>query len=125
MFPGHNKVKAAIERHLAMVQDNQMDGGLHCQIGTAKNPQTHWTSKSTGAPPSQPAPPRPRTPPAPPHDSETTPRSKTAGVQPGYVYVHTPPSSVRCFNCESYAMDLMHYDDCIPDSRTDEGPSTG
>jgi SPX domain protein involved in polyphosphate accumulation len=39
-FPGHNKVKAAIERHLVMVHENQMDCCLPCQNGTAKNPET-------------------------------------------------------------------------------------
>jgi len=29
-FPGHNKVKAAIERHPAMVRENQTDGCLPC-----------------------------------------------------------------------------------------------
>jgi len=29
-FPGHNKVEATIERHPAMVCENQMDGCLPC-----------------------------------------------------------------------------------------------
>jgi len=28
VFPGHNKVKAGIEKHLAMVRENQTDGCL-------------------------------------------------------------------------------------------------
>jgi hypothetical protein len=39
-LPGHNEVKAAMERHLAMVHENQMDGCLPCPNGTAKNPET-------------------------------------------------------------------------------------
>ena len=39
-FPMHNKVKAAIEWHPAMVRENQTDGCLPCQTGTAKNPET-------------------------------------------------------------------------------------
>jgi len=39
-FPGHNKVKVAIERHPAMVRENQKDGCLPCQNGIAKNPET-------------------------------------------------------------------------------------
>ena len=39
-FPGHNKVKAAIERHLARIRENPTDGCLPCQNGTATNPQT-------------------------------------------------------------------------------------
>jgi len=40
-FPRHNKVKAPIERHPAMVRENQTDGCLPCQNGTAKSPHTH------------------------------------------------------------------------------------
>jgi hypothetical protein len=39
-FPGHEKVKAAMERHPAMIPQNQSDGCLPCQNGTARNPQT-------------------------------------------------------------------------------------
>jgi len=50
-FPGHKKVKAAMERHPAMLRENQIDGCVPCQNGTAQNPQTHCTRKGTGAPP--------------------------------------------------------------------------
>jgi len=50
-FPGHNKVKAAIQRHPAMLRQNQTSGCLPCHNGTAKNPQTRWRRKGTGAPP--------------------------------------------------------------------------
>jgi hypothetical protein len=33
-FPGHKKVKAAIQRHPAMLRQNQMSGCLPCQNGT-------------------------------------------------------------------------------------------
>jgi histone H3/H4 len=39
-FPGHNKVQAGIERHPGMVRENQIDGCLPCQNGTAKHPET-------------------------------------------------------------------------------------
>jgi len=72
-FPGYNMVKAAIQRHPAMLCQNQTSGCLACQNGTAKNPQTCWTRKGTGAPPParrreripEPTPPLPGTPPAP------------------------------------------------------------
>jgi len=38
-FPWHRKVKAAIQRHPAMICENQKSGCLPCQNGTAKNPQ--------------------------------------------------------------------------------------
>jgi hypothetical protein len=39
-FPGHKKVKAAIQRHPAMLRHNQTSSCLPCQSGTATNPQT-------------------------------------------------------------------------------------
>jgi len=39
-FPGHNKVKAAIQRHPAMLRQNQKSCSLPCQNGTGKNLQT-------------------------------------------------------------------------------------
>jgi hypothetical protein len=50
-FPGHEKVKAAMESHPAMIRQNQSDGCLPCQNGTARNPQTRWERKGMGAPP--------------------------------------------------------------------------
>jgi hypothetical protein len=49
-FPGHKKVKAAIKRHPAMLRHNQTSGCLPCLNSTAKNPQTRWRRKGTGAP---------------------------------------------------------------------------
>jgi hypothetical protein len=49
-FPGHNKVKAAIARHPAMLRQNQKPGCLPCQNCTTKNPQTLWRRKGTGVP---------------------------------------------------------------------------
>jgi len=50
-FPGQNKVKAAIHRHPAMLCQSQTSGCLPCHTGTAKNPQTPWRRKATGAAP--------------------------------------------------------------------------
>jgi len=124
-FPVHDKVKAAIERHLAKVRENQTGGCLPCTNGTSKNPQTCRRRKGMGATPPRPAPPRPRTPPAPPDDSERTQSSGTEGVPPGYLYIHTPLPSARFFNLDSYTKNRMHNKDFIPDLLTDEGPSTG
>jgi hypothetical protein len=41
-FAGHRKVKATIQRHLAMVYKNHMASCHPCQNGTAKNLQTCW-----------------------------------------------------------------------------------
>ena len=77
-FPQHNKVKAAPERHSAMLHENHTDGCLPCQNCSAEKLQTRWRHKCTGAPPSD----RlrqatlglmrcpPRMPPGPPGDDE-------------------------------------------------------
>ena len=124
-FPGYKNVKAAIERHPAMVQENQTDGCLPCQNGTAKNPQTHWRRKGMGAPPPEPAPPSPTMPPAPPGGNEGTPSSEIEGVPPGYVYIHTSLPNSQIFNLDAYAKDCKRNKDFIPDLLTDEATSTG
>ena len=86
-FPGHNKVKVAIERHPAMARENQTDGCLPCQNGTAKNPQTQLRRKGNGAPPPRPAPPRAESPPVPSDDEES---SETEGMPPACMDIHTP-----------------------------------
>jgi len=125
VFPGHNMVKAVIERHPAMVRENQLDGCLPCQNGTPKNPETRWRPKGMVPPPPRPAPLRPGTPPVLPDDSERTQCSKTEGVPLGYVYIHTPLHSDGFLNHNPYAKDRMGDTDCIPDLLTDKGPSTG
>jgi hypothetical protein len=50
-FPGHNKMKAVIERQPAMVRENQTEGCLPCHNGTAHNPEIRWRRKGKGAPP--------------------------------------------------------------------------
>jgi hypothetical protein len=96
-FPGHKQVKAAIQRHPAMLRHNQTPGCLPCQNGTAKNPQTRWRCKGTGAPP----PARCRVLTAeltqPPPGTPPTPTGNTSGAQPseivkllaGFTYSHT------------------------------------
>jgi hypothetical protein len=69
-FAGHQKVKAAVERHPAMVYKNHTARCLPCQNGTAKIPETRWRPKETAAPPPDPVAPRPGMAPAPPGDAE-------------------------------------------------------
>jgi len=84
-FPGHERVKAAIQRQPAMVYTHHTDGCLPCQNGTAMNLQTRWRWIRSGAPPREPAapphgalpppvkPPPPRT----PHPPRTPPTPST------------------------------------------------
>jgi hypothetical protein len=48
-FPEHNKLMAAIQRHQAMLRDNQTSACLPFQNGTPKNPHTSWGRTETGA----------------------------------------------------------------------------
>jgi len=132
-FPGHKNVTAAMERHLAMLRENQTDGCLPCQDGTAQNPQTRWWRKGTAVPPPerlrQPTPePRPHpagTPPVPPGDNAAARVSEIEGVPPGYVYIHTPLPSAQFFNLDAYAKDRKRDKDFNPDLLTDTATSTG
>jgi len=131
--PGHENVKAAMERHPAMLWENQTAGCLPCQNGTAQNPQTRWRRKDTGAPPPerlrQPTPeltPHPPEEPAvPSSDNEAAHLSEIEGVPPGYVYIHTPLPSAQFFNLDAYGKDRKHDSAFNPDLLTDEGTSTG
>jgi len=95
-FPGHKKVKAAIQRHTAMLCQNQMSGCLPRQNGTSKNPQTYWTPRGTCAPPPARCRVRIPQPNPPPHCIPPAPTVNTSGAQPaeiinllaGYMYSH-------------------------------------
>jgi hypothetical protein len=125
-FPGHKNVKAAIQRHLAMLHHNQMSGWLPCHNGTAKNPQTRWRRKGTGAPP--PARSRVRTPELtpPPPGTPPTPTGNTSGAQlceivnlPAlYTYSYTALPSAELFEDDEHTQQDTDSD---PDMLTDDG----
>ena len=116
-----------------MVYENQTDGCLPCQNGTAKNPRTRWRRKGTGAPPQlrrrQPSPelmpPPPGKPPAPSGDKNCAQSSKIINLPAGYEYTHTSLPGAQFFNHDTFAEDSKHDEDCIPDLRNDEGISSG
>jgi len=120
-FPGHKMVKAAIERHPAMVFKNHTAGWLPCQNGTAKNPDTRWRRRGTAAPPPEPAaplperPPPPRTPPAPPGDTDGNESYEIEVMTSKCVYLHSPLPNNQFFNHNAYAKDSKRDNDFIPD----------
>jgi len=128
-IPGHTKVKAAIERLPAMLHQNHTSGCLPCHNCTAKNPQTHWRLKRTGAPP--PTQRRQATPPPP--GTPLTPTSQNSGAQSpqigtlpaGSVHSHTYPPCAEFFNLDASAQDSQQDTDIDPDMLTDEGTSAG
>jgi len=122
---GHKKLKAAIARHPAMIRKIQTKGFLPCENGTAMDPQPHWRTKGTSASSPWLAPCRSGMLPPQPGDSGRSEFSETAGVPPGYLYIHTSISSAEFFNPDSYGKDSKRNKDFIPDLLTDEGPSTG
>jgi hypothetical protein len=125
-FSGHKQVKAAIQRHPAMLRHNQTSGCLPCQNSTSKNPQTRWRWKGTRAHP--PARSRQRTaePTPPPSGMPTTPTNNTAGAElseidnfpAAYTYSHTALPRAECFGDDE---DTEHNTDFYPDMLTDDG----
>jgi len=114
-LPVHQKVKAAMESHPAMVYTNHPAGCLLCQNGTAKNPQTSWRCKGTAAPAPEPAPPPPGTPPAPPGDAEGNESYEIEGMPSRCVYMHSPLPNTEFFNHNAFAKESKHDKDYNPD----------
>jgi len=125
-FPGHKQVKAAIQRHPAMLRQNQTSSCLPCPDGTAKNAQTRWTREGTGAPPParrreripKPTPPPPGTPPAPTGNTSGAQPAGIVNLPAGYTYSHTALPCAECFDDDE---DNGHDTDFDPDMLTDEG----
>jgi len=132
-FRGHKKVKAAMEWHLAMLPQNHISGCVLCQNGTAKNLQTCWRSKETGAPipnrsrqpTPEPMPPLPATPPALTGTNSSAQRSQIMNLVAGYAYSHIGLHCAEFFNLDASAQDSQHSTDFDPEMLTDEGTSTG
>jgi len=125
-FPGHKKVKAATQRHPAMLRQNKKSGCLPCQNATTKNPQTRWTCKGTGAPPAarcregipEPTPPLPGTPPAPTSNSSEAEPAEIINLHAGHTYSHIACPCAEYFEDDE---DIKHDTDFDPDMVTDEG----
>jgi hypothetical protein len=125
-FPGHKMVKAAIQGHPAMLRHIQTSGCLPCQNDTAKNPQTRWRRKGTGAPPpvrrrvrtSEPTPPPPGTPTAPTGNTSVAQGSEIINLPAGYTYSHTALPCAESFEDDE---DTEHDTDFVPDMLTDDG----
>jgi len=125
-FPQHKKVKAAIQRHPAMLCCNQTPGCLPCQNGTAKNPQTLWRRKGTGAPTPawrrvrtpESTPPPPGTPPARTGNTSGAHRSEIVNLPAGYTYSHTALPFTKYFQDDE---DIEHDTNFDPDMLTDDG----
>jgi len=120
-FPGHKKVKAAIEGHPAMVYKNQTAGCLPCQNGTAKSPQTRWRRKGTGTPLPELAAPPPRMPPSPGRppalsgDTDGNESYEIEGMPSRCVYTHSPLPNTQFVNHNAYAKDSKRDKHSIPD----------
>jgi hypothetical protein len=120
VFPGHQKVKAAMDRQLAIVYKNHTAGCIPCQNGTLKNPQTHWRWKGTAAPPPEQTAPLPGMPcppgksPAPPGDAEANKMYEIEGIPSRCVYMHSQLPNTQLFNHNTFAKDSKRNKDFIP-----------
>src|SRR5882757_11045777 len=125
-FHGHKQVKAAIQRHPAMLRHNQTPGCRPCPNGTAKNPQTRWRRKGTGAPPParrrvrtpEPTPPPPGTPPAPTGNTSGAQPTEIVNLPARFTYSHTALHWAEFFEDDE---DTEHDTDFDPDMLTDDG----
>jgi len=144
-FPGHKQVKAAKERHLAMLRQNHTPGCLPCTNGTAKIPQTRWSCKGTGAPPPnrrrqqtreptpeptpeltpEPMPLRPGTPLALTGDTFRAQRLAIINLPAGYPFSHSSLPCADSYTLHISALDSKHDTDFDPDMLLDDGTSTG
>jgi len=104
-FSGHKMVKAEIHRDPAMLRQNQMAGCLPWQNATAKNPQTPWTCKGTGAPQpdrcsertTEPTQPLPGTPPTPTGNTSRVQACQMVNLPARYTYSNTALPSAEIF----------------------------
>jgi len=132
-FAGQKYVKAAMDRHLASVRENRMDGCASSQNGTVQSLQTKWRCRETG----EPARDRPRQltpelllylPPTTPFPAELNEGAYAAqinGTPPRYRFIHTPLCSAQCFNCDTYPKDHKRDKECILALLTDDETFTG
>jgi len=132
-FSGHKMVKAVIERHPAMLCQNHTTGCLSCQNRTAKNLQTCWRHKVTGAPPPyQHRQLTPKltpcllgTPPAPTCNNSGVQCSQMVNLAAGYAYSNTYLHCAEFLTLDASAQDSQHDTDFDPAMLTDAGTSTG
>jgi hypothetical protein len=125
-FPGHNKVKAAIQRHPGMLRYNQTSGSPPCQNPAANNLQTLWRLTGTGTPLPARRRVRTREPTPPPPGTPPVPTSKTSGAQPseivnlpaGYTNSHKALPSAEFFEDDE---DTEHHTDFDLDMLADDG----
>jgi hypothetical protein len=125
-FPGHKKVKAAIQRHPAMLCYKQKYGCLPCQNGTAKNLQTCWRPKGSGAPPParrrvrtpELTPPQPGMPPAPTSNTSGAQPSEIVNLPAGYTSSYT---ALPCADLFEDDEDTEHDTDFAQEMLTDDG----
>jgi hypothetical protein len=107
-----------------MLRQNQTSGSLLCQNGTAKNLQTRWTRKGTGAPPHarrreripEPTPHPPGTPPAPTGNTSGAQPAEIINLPAGYTYSHPALPCAEYFDDDN----TEHNTDFDPDMLTDE-----
>jgi len=144
-FPGHRKVKAAMERHPTMIHQNHTDGWLPCQSSTGRNPLTCWRRKGKGAhppvwgrhstpdpthtlpaTPSAPGTPSPpRSPPARPSPIQGTQRSLIDNLPVANTDSHVSLPKTQSVNPDAVAEDSTLDQDFDPELLTDERTSCG
>jgi len=122
-----------MDRHAAMLWENQIHGYLPGQNGTALNPQPRWRCKGMGAPPPErlrqptpePTPHPPKPPLVPPGGNEAAHVSEIEGVPSDCMNIYTHIPTENFLNLDAYSKNRKCDNDFIPDLLTDERRSTG
>jgi len=125
--PGHNKVKAAIECHPAMLRQYRTAGCPPCQNGPLQKRLIHCRCKGPGAPrPNRLRQlPPPGMPPGPTGDNSGAQCSQIIHLPARYMYLHTDVPCAEYFTLDASAKYSQHNTDFDPDILTDKGTSTG
>jgi len=128
-FPGHTTVKAALERHPAMLRQNQTARCVRCPNGTAKNLQTQCRCNGIDAPPPdkrrQATPPLPEMPLTRTGNRSEAQCAQIVNLLARYAYSHPALPCAEVSTGYSSAQASQHDTDFDPDILTDEGTSTG
>jgi len=114
-FPGHKKVKAAMERQPAMIRQNYTDGCFPCHNGTPRDRQGCWRRKGTGAAPPvrrwhltpDPTPSSPGIQPAPSGPINGTRRWRTDNLRDANADSHVPLPRTQPVNLDALAEDSI------------------
>jgi len=121
-FPGHNVLKAAIQRHPPMLSQNHMSGCLPSSNATTKISQTQWRCNGTDTPrpdrqgvhTAEPTPPQPGERCSSTSVTSGPPRPQIVNLQARYMHLHKAGPFEEFFDRDAVTQDSQHDTDFDP-----------